>query len=138
MCFDSYKSESEEKKKPSNTHNRRRGNIKKKFYFFDDCRCNVEKSMRPPFLCVSSSGFVGIFSLPSVCLYYLFRWPRFDVVFFLPFLAIKIYVSMWKMIKRTPSASSKTTQEIWVGCENAFEMKHATWRKLRETFLQGI
>lgn len=95
MCFDSYMPE-KKKKSCSNTSKRRRGDMKS--YFFDDCRCKVEKSMRPPFLSVSSSGFVGIFFLSPICLLvcYLFRWPRFNFSFLL---AIKIYVSMFK----TPS-----------------------------------
>lgn len=109
MCFDSYKPEKHKNELFEYTQPSSRRY--KKVISWLDCRCNVETSMRPPFLCVSSSGFVGIFSLAlfaSVCLCYLFLWPRFN--FFL-LLAIKIYVSMWKELK-TPSETNTSVNQI--------------------------
>lgn len=73
---------------------RRRGDIKSRF--LDDCRCNVGKEHASAFLlCIFQRIRWYFLSLPSVCLYYLFRWPRFtSFSFIFLLLAIKIYVSM--------------------------------------------
>lgn len=73
--FDSYKSEAAQHSEKANDSialvytqpTSSRGNIKKS-YFLDDCRCNVEKSMRPPFYCVSSQWIRWCFPLSSSCL----------------------------------------------------------------------